>query len=92
MEFDYMNRGTLVGEPTGGSTGQPLSFNLPGGGSARVCAKRDTYPDGKRFAGVGIMPDVLAPARVSDFASGEDSVLKAALLRLKEEMEFSGAK
>lgn len=30
-----MNRAAFVGEPTGGSTGQPLNFNLPGGRSAR---------------------------------------------------------
>jgi C-terminal processing protease CtpA/Prc len=52
-------RATLVGCPTGGSTGQPLSVPLPGGGGARVCCKRDTYPDGREFVGVGIQPDVV---------------------------------
>ena len=36
VAFDYMKRGKIVGEPTGGSTGQPLYFDLPGGGRARV--------------------------------------------------------
>jgi hypothetical protein len=52
-------RATLVGRPTGGSTGQPLSVPLPGGGGARVCTKRDTYPDGREFFGIGIQPDVV---------------------------------
>lgn len=59
VTFDYMKRGKMIGQPTGGSTGQPLSFGLPGGGSARVCAKKDTYPDGKEFVGIGIIPDII---------------------------------
>lgn len=35
-DFDLMGRGKIIGEPTGGSTGQPLTFSLPGGGSARL--------------------------------------------------------
>jgi len=35
VAFDAMHRGTLVGETTGGSTGQPLIFQLPGGGGAK---------------------------------------------------------
>ncbi|RYY93125.1 MAG: peptidase S41, partial [Chitinophagaceae bacterium] len=33
-----------MGEPTFGSTGQPYMFDMPGGGGARVCTKKDTYP------------------------------------------------
>jgi C-terminal processing protease CtpA/Prc len=84
MEFDFMKRGLLVGEPTGGSTGQPVSFALPGGGRARICAKRDTYPDGKKFVGIGIQPDVQVSAKISDFTNGEDSVLETALRELKK--------
>jgi hypothetical protein len=36
---------------------------LPGGGGARVCSKRDTYPDGGEFAGIGIQPDVVVDPR-----------------------------
>jgi len=49
--FRNMRRGPIVAEPTGGSTGQPLFFDLPGGGAARVCTKRDTFPDGREFVG-----------------------------------------
>lgn len=84
MEFDFMKRGLLVGEPTGGSTGQPVSFALPGGGSARICAKRDTYPDGKKFVGVGVLPHVTASPKISDFTGGKDSVLETALRELKK--------
>lgn len=79
VAFDGMKRGAIVGEPTGGSTGQPLFFDLPGGGNARVCSKRDTYPDGKEFVGVGVQPHVRATPKAADIAAGTDAVLEAAL-------------
>jgi len=81
--FDAMKRGTIVGEPTGGSTGQPLSVPLPGGGSVRICTKHDRYPDGKEFVGVGIQPGVAAAPTVADFRTGRDTVLEAALKLLR---------
>jgi C-terminal processing protease CtpA/Prc len=84
VAFDVMQRGKLIGEATGGSTGQPLFFNLPGGGSARVCTKRDTYPDGKEFVGVGIQPHLAVQPTVKDFRAGRDTVLEAALDELKK--------
>lgn len=84
MQFDFMRRGLLVGEATGGSTGQPVSFALPGGGGARICAKRDTYPNGKKFVGIGILPSINASPKISDFVNNKDSVLEAALRELKK--------
>ena len=78
VAFDSMKRGTIIGEPTGGSTGQPLAFALPGGGWARVCSKHDSYPDGKEFVGVGVQPNVLVHLTISDFRAGRDTVLLAA--------------
>jgi C-terminal processing protease CtpA/Prc len=70
-------RATIVGRPTGGSTGQPLRIELPGGGGARICTKRDTYPDGREFVGVGIQPDVVVdPLLATD---REDPELERAL-------------
>lgn len=78
VAFDSMKRGTIIGEPTGGSTGQPLSFDLPGGGYARVCAKHDRYPDGREFVGVGVQPKIPVHPTISDFRAGRDTVLLAA--------------
>lgn len=83
VAFDAMKRGPLVGQATGGSTGQPLFFRLPGGGSARVCTKRDTYPDGRAFVGVGVQPTRPAHLTLADFRAGRDTVLEAALAELK---------
>ncbi|WP_461125936.1 S41 family peptidase [Spirosoma aerophilum] len=80
--FDAMKRGTIIGEPTGGSTGQPLFFALPGGVTARVCTKRDMYPDGTEWNAKGIQPQVLVKPTVADWKAGRDTVLEAALAHL----------
>jgi C-terminal processing protease CtpA/Prc len=77
-----LDRGTIVGEPTYGSTGQPLIFRLPGGGSARVCTKHDTYPDGREYVGAGILPDIVVSPNVEDIRSGRDPVLDRAIAYL----------
>lgn len=76
----------LVGEPSSGSTGQPLSMRLPGGLQARVCAKRNTYPDGRDFVGVGVQPDVLVPLTTDDVRAGRDAVLERAQLLLRDRL------
>lgn len=77
--FKYINCGKLIGQLTGGSTGEPVGFDLPGGGSARVCAKRETYPDGKEFVGIGIAPDIIINPTIEDLQNGKDSVKDKAL-------------
>jgi C-terminal processing protease CtpA/Prc len=83
VAFRVMKRGLIIGERTGGSTGQPLSFSLPGGGSAVVCTKRDTYPDGRDFVGIGVQPDRVARPTINDVLAGQDTVLNSALNELK---------
>jgi C-terminal processing protease CtpA/Prc len=72
-------RATIVGRRTNGSTGQPLFIGLPGGGKARICTKRDTYPDGRDFVGVGVIPDVEVGPSPEDIAAGRDVVLEKGL-------------
>ena len=84
LSFDAMKRGVIVGEATGGSTGQPLFVSLPGGGTARICTKADTYPDGTRWVGKGIQPTVAVKQTVADLRRGRDTVLEAALARLRK--------
>lgn len=81
--FDQVARGKLIGEATGGSSGQPLSFDLPGGGKARVCTKHDFYADGSEFVGVGIAPDIEVQPTIADVRAGVDTVLQAAIAELK---------
>lgn len=81
---DGIDHITYIGEPTFGSTGQPLMMDLPGGGSARISTKRDFYPDGKEFIGLGVEPDLEVKPTVESFLSGEDQVLEKAIASLIE--------
>jgi C-terminal processing protease CtpA/Prc len=69
---------TIVGEPTCGSTGQPLHFSIYGA-TARVCTKWDRFPDGTEFVGTGVVPNVKAAMTKRDVASGRDAVLETAI-------------
>lgn len=72
-----------MGEKSYGSTGQPFLFDLPGGGYARVCTKKDTYPDGREFVGCGIKPDIEIAPTLNDYLNNKDSVLEEAVKYLK---------
>jgi len=76
--FRLMGRGVIVGAASGGGTGQPWLFDLPGGGSARICVKRDSYPDGTTFVGTGIIPDIEVPVTIADVRNGNDAALERA--------------
>jgi C-terminal processing protease CtpA/Prc len=68
-----------IGEPSAGSSGMPYRFNLPGGGSARICVKKDTYPDGREFVGYGIQPGIKVAPTVKDYLENRDVVLETAI-------------
>ena len=73
-------RATIVGQKSRGSTGQPLQFSfLDGKIRGRVCTKRDTYPDGREFVGVGVIPDVEVHPTPKDIAAERDVVLEKGL-------------
>jgi carboxyl-terminal processing protease len=76
---DSIEHISYVGEATYGSTGQPLRFDLPGGGKARVSTKRDSFADGREFTGKGIIPDVIVEKSINDIIEGRDPVLEKAL-------------
>lgn len=78
--------GPVIGEPSAGSTGQPYFMWLPGGGSARICVKRDRLPDGRKFVGVGIQPDIVVKKTVADVRAGKDAVLDRAISELKSRL------
>jgi C-terminal processing protease CtpA/Prc len=74
-------RATVVGTPTGGSTGQPLFLRIFGAG-VMICTKWDRFPDGTEFVGVGIQPDILVQRTRRDVAEGKDPVLERAIALL----------
>lgn len=78
VAFAQSHRGALIGETTAGSTGQPLSFKLPGGGMARICTKHDSFADGREFVGTGVTPDEIVHTSRKDIVAGSDPVLERA--------------
>ena len=84
---DNQKHMTKIGENTFGSTGQPLMFDLPGGGSARICTKKDTYPDGREFVGYGIKPDIIVKRSLNDYLSKKDPVLEKAVNYVKQNLK-----
>jgi C-terminal processing protease CtpA/Prc len=84
---DNQNHFIKMGSYTFGSTGQPFTFSLPGKGSARVCTKADTYPDGRVFVGVGIKPDVEVVPTLNDYLQKKDVVLESALKYVKNRLK-----
>ncbi|WP_051891194.1 S41 family peptidase [Chryseobacterium sp. JM1] len=76
---------TRVGEYSNGSTGQPLQIELPGNGSAIICTKKVTLPDGEEFIGVGIKPHNFIERNLNDtlYPVKFDSQLEAGINYLK---------
>jgi len=81
---DNQENMTKIGEPTFGSTGQPMVFELGNGSYARVCTKKDTYPDGREFVGYGIKPDIEVKMTLTDYVENKDPVLEKAIEYLNE--------
>ncbi len=84
VSLEIERRAVIVGEPTGGSAGQPLFISLPGGGSGGICTSASWYPDGRTFVGTGIQPNIRVRPAVADVRSGRDAALEAALKHLGE--------
>ena len=60
-----------MGTKTCGSTGAAVFFKLPGGGMARICARKCTYPDSREFVGYGIEPDIPVELGLDDWKKGD---------------------
>lgn len=73
-----LKRATIIGEPTGGTTGQPLFFKLVGQLSGAICSIKNTFPNGEEFVGKGIMPDILIRNTIADLLEGKDRVIEYA--------------
>ena len=78
MAFKDNHRALIVGETTGGSSGQPYMLDLGKGMMIMVGAKREMFPDGSRFEGVGIKADLEVGPTLEDLLAGKDTVLEAA--------------
>jgi carboxyl-terminal processing protease len=84
MPFLDNERGVLIGETTGGSTGQPFFDGFENGLRYSIGAMRVWFPDGAEFEGAGIVPDVNIEPQREDLYAGSDPVLEKALQVLRE--------
>lgn len=78
VPFKDNHRAVLIGERTGGSTGQPISRSFGNGMGFSLSTKRESFPDGSPFEGIGVAPDVEVHASAADLKAGRDPVLAKA--------------
>lgn len=83
VDFDNARRATIMGSASYGSTGNPLAYELPGGGMACICTRYCLYPDGRDFINTGVKPHVECALALNDIKTGVDSVLNRALAALR---------
>ncbi len=79
MPLRFSGRATVIGRPTFGSSGQPYMFDFGNGMSFRISAKRMYFPDGSRFEGVGIAPNIEVPITLDSVLSEADEILDQAI-------------
>lgn len=79
MPLKVSGRARILGEASTGSTGQPYYLEFGNGMGFRVSTKRESFPDGSPFEGVGIQPDVEVRPTLDDLRKGADPVLAKAL-------------
>lgn len=70
-------RATFIGEPSGGSSGNPRRYDLPNGLVVTLPSWQSLRPDGTPFEGTGLAPDILV---TGDFTR-HDPVLDEAIRR-----------
>ena len=83
VPLKYANRATVVGDQTAGSTGNPITLILPGGYIFNVCSLVSTFPDGEKFVGIGIKPDITLKPTQKDIFNQRDVVLLKAMELLR---------
>ena len=80
---DY-KRAVIVGKPTAGSNGQPLSLKLESGGSVWICTQYCKLPDGGEYMNIGVQPDIYFDPSLEDWRNGVDSAMNKGLEELRK--------
>ena len=77
-------RVTLMGTATGGGSGRSTQHRLARSGLAvRLSTMASFRPNGALYDGHGVEPDVVIHPTLDDYTVGTDSVLDAAIARLR---------
>ena len=80
-------RAALVGEPTNGTFGWKDGLALPGGAVVHFTRGRALWPNGKKYHGIGVRPDVPAHATLLGVQRGRDEVYETALTALRHVLD-----
>jgi hypothetical protein len=82
--FDGVRNVTLLGVPSGGGSGRSQRLRLRHSGfEVRVSSMASFQADGKLYDGNGVAPDVLVEPTATDWIGRTDTMLEAALKRLR---------
>ncbi|MDB4869324.1 MAG: hypothetical protein JWL97_328 [Gemmatimonadales bacterium] len=76
-------RATLVGEATGGTFGWRDGITLPGGAVVYFTRGRALWPNGEKYHGIGVVPDVPTHPTLLGVRHGRDEVYETALATLR---------
>ena len=79
MPFKITHRALLLGETTAGTFSSTHFTGFDNGMMLNVAAIRNTFPDGSRFEGAGISPDIEINITPEDLKAGRDPVLEKAI-------------
>ena len=79
MPLKFSGRAVLIGQSTAGSSGEPYMYDFGNGMRFRISTKRQYFPDGSTFEGVGIVPDIEVPITIDSIVSEADEILVQAM-------------
>jgi hypothetical protein len=83
ISFLVNGKAKLVGRPTSGANGNITGAQLAGGFAVTFTGMEVRHTDGRRFHGIGHVPDVVAEPTAEDLRSGKDTVLEAAIAAIR---------
>ena len=77
-------RATFVGEATNGTYGTRDAIRLPGGAAFTFTVGRALWPDGSKYHGIGVVPDVLVTPTLAGLRENRDELFDSAKRTLEK--------
>jgi C-terminal processing protease CtpA/Prc len=77
------HRAVFVGEPSNGTYGVQGGITIPGGASFTFSIDRALLPNGSKYHGIGVAPDVPAAPTFAGLRAGRDEVYDKAITTLR---------
>ncbi|MCB9834099.1 MAG: hypothetical protein H6807_16680 [Planctomycetes bacterium] len=84
LMFRALPQSTLIGNPTGGSSGNPQPHDLGFGLQLNLPSWIAYDAEGRPFEGCGIAPDLVVPCSMADLRAGRDPVLERGIAFLRQ--------